>query len=134
MKYLILKVIHYNWGLQGPHDWSHIEFNFYDNTHVDILSFYHGERYDDIFLSDSIRTSLSKIKYFELLDLVKEAKNCEIYQNACDGEAWEFSFFIEGQKFYKIEARYIYGVKQLENLADFYRKLYRPELEKEISQ
>ncbi len=41
---------------------------------------------------------------------------------------------IEGQKFYKIEARYIYGVKQLENLADFCRKLYRPELEKEISQ
>lgn len=121
-------------GTSRPHDWSHIEFNFYDNTHVDILSFYHGERYDDIFLSDSIRTSLSKIKYFELLDLVKEAKNCEIYQNACDGEAWEFSFFIEGQKFYKIEARYIYGVKQLENLANFCRKLYRPELEKEISQ
>lgn len=128
MKYLILRVIHYNWGLQGPHDWSHTLFNFYDDAHVDILSFYHGERYDDISLSDSIRTSLSKIKYFELLDYVKEANNCEIYQNACDGEAWGFSFFKEGQEFYKTEAGYICGVKQLENLANFCKKLYRAEL------
>ena len=60
----------------------------------------------------------------ELFSLVNNGfLSCEAYQGCCDGEGWEMTLFDKGgAPAHKISG-YIYGVNELEAIADYFNRL-----------
>lgn len=68
-----------------------------------------------------------KLKPEEMQELVSLVNNgflsCEAYQECCDGEGWEMTLFDkEGTPAHKISG-YIYGINELEAIADYFYRL-----------
>lgn len=115
MKNLVLKVKHSNWGMMGPGDWNNTEWNIYDDLTVDIKVLYNPK--GGIANNQDYSCELEENNYKTLLQKIEEAKLITDVVDACDGSAWEYTQYQNGNEVWKRDNGYIYGIKPLEEIA-----------------
>lgn len=118
MKELILKITDVNWGMEGPESWDKIEWKVYNDHTIDTKVLYVSED------KQKEKTyEITKDLYNDILKNIEFAKNIDTQIDACDGEAWEFIQYSNGNEIWKRELGYIYGIKSLENISNDLIKL-----------
>lgn len=116
MKNLVFKVEHSNWGVMGPGDWNNTEWTIYDDLTVDIKVLY-KPKLDGIDNSRYYSCKLEKSIYENLVQKIEEAKLITDVVYACDGSAWEYIQYQNGNEIWKRDNGYIYHIKPLEEIA-----------------
>ena len=115
MEKLVLNVKHSNWGMMGPGDWNNTEWNIYDNLIVQIKVSYNPK--GGIDNTKEFNCEIDEKFLNNLLDKLNIVKQNDEEVDACDGSAWEYTQYDNGNEVWKRNIGYIYGIKPLEEIA-----------------
>ncbi len=109
---MILDIKNYNWGLIGPDSWKERQWIIYDDMSVSYNILYNSSENNE----HKSNFVLRKDEFDKIINNIKLAKNDNTKVDACDGEVWEFVEYDNGEKIWKRDLGYIYGIFPLENI------------------
>lgn len=121
MKDLVLYVKHSNWGMMGPGDWNNTEWKIYSDLSVKVKVSYNFSKGEE--KKEEYNFNLKDKDYERILTEIETAKDNEIIVDGCDGSAWEYIQYENGNEIWKRDTGYIYGIKSFENIAKILEKL-----------
>ena len=124
LKIKVFEISHYNFGVMGPHDWNHTIWEIYEDHSIVKKDYYNGEfgiaeeateRKCNMIIKDN--------DFYELKKLFELAKTIEDTVDACDGDAWGFSYYENNNLVWSRDVSYIYGIRVLEEISKMITKL-----------
>jgi hypothetical protein len=117
MRYLLLKVVNYNWSLKGPGSW--------DKTIWKINSDGSYIRTDKYRPEDNNRARYKRkkgqMRQSEIGELIKIINSPlpDTHADGCDGDAWEIIVYSrDGEIIQAVDCGYVFGVDILERLLE----------------
>ena len=111
-KKIILKIEDHDWGLKTIYTWNTKTWSIYDDLSIE-YKIVNGENKVKSYSHNISDKDLKQI--IQNIDLAK-SDNREV--QACDGEAWEFTQYENGNVVWERKLGYIYGIEPLENISD----------------
>ena len=114
---LILKAKEHNWGLIGPGDWETRSWKFNDDGWYQYKEKYRSGNGDieeiPTVVEEDVLSSAQLATLRELLDQPWSTEQTD----ACDGTAWEFKMYEDGEIKKHRDLGYIYGIEPFESIA-----------------
>lgn len=140
----MLNVVNTNWGLKRAGDWDFTEFSLLPCGDLSIRVFYSRPLEDfedvdvDMLFPIPVVDTMLQIKekdlhrINELMDDIVKTPPTDMV-DACDGEAWAFTFYDkDGKETYNRRMNYTYGIERLEELQRILSKYIPPHKKPEV--
>ena len=113
---IILKAKEHNWGLIGPGDWEKHSWKIQDDGWYEYKEAYRSGNGDiEEIPTVTEEGVLSSSQLSQLKDLLA-AEWTDEKTDACDGAAWEFKMYENGEIKKHRDLGYIYGIEPFESI------------------
>ena len=116
---IILKATERNWGLIGPGDWDRHSWKVNDDGWFQYKETYRSGSADEIpEIPDLTEEGMLSDDQMKRLKAALGQEWPEDRTDACDGTAWEFKMYENGEISKHRDLGYIYGIEPYESIAE----------------
>ena len=108
----MFEICHYNFRMVSQGDWIKTTYKIYNNKKIDIVNEYINKESID----KTVEINLED--YNKLKTLIDRAILVNEKVVAYDGDTWSFIYYKNDKIYWQRETDYIYGIKELEDIAN----------------